>query len=96
MTNNEECRRTGSQSPFIPNYYTVLDDGTEAMDVIEHVCSESGVDGHTGFLLGNVLKYVVRAWRKGSTLGDLRKARHYLELLIEREAKQGEARNDKD
>lgn len=35
-----------------------------------------------GFLEGNVIKYVVR-WRKKNGLEDLRKARHYIDLLIQ-------------
>ncbi|PRH79426.1 hypothetical protein C6N75_09740 [Streptomyces solincola] len=33
----------------------------------------------------NVIKYVLRAGRKGPKVEDLRKARHYLDYLIERE-----------
>jgi hypothetical protein len=40
------------------------------------------------FCLGNVVKYVARAGRKGDALEDLRKARNYLEYEIaRREAK---------
>lgn len=35
---------------------------------------------------GNVIKYVTR-WRKKNGLADLRKARHYIDLLIELESK---------
>lgn len=38
----------------------------------------------TGFLRGNVLKYVARYRDKGG-VDDLRKARHYLDKLIELE-----------
>jgi hypothetical protein len=38
---------------------------------------ENGLD----FCTGNVVKYVVR--RKGNRIEDLKKARHYLDLLIE-------------
>ena len=37
-----------------------------------------------GFCEGNVVKYVSR-WRSKGGVGDLRKARHYLDLLIESE-----------
>jgi hypothetical protein len=40
-----------------------------------------------GFCEGNVVKYVTR-WREKGGVGDLRKAIHYLELLIELETKQ--------
>jgi len=43
-------------------------------------------DAFKGFLLGNCIKYAARAGKKGDTLEDLRKARHYLDKLIEIEA----------
>lgn len=39
-----------------------------------------------GYFEGNVIKYVTR-WRAKNGVEDLRKARHYLDLLIELEAK---------
>ena len=36
------------------------------------------------FLVGNVVKYIARAPRKGARLDDARKAQHYLEELIRR------------
>lgn len=40
-----------------------------------------------GFAEGNVVKYVTR-WRKKNGVADLRKARHYLDLLIESQGEQ--------
>ncbi|HBP5690594.1 TPA: DUF3310 domain-containing protein [Pseudomonas aeruginosa] len=40
-----------------------------------------------GYLEGNVIKYVSR-WRKKNGIEDLKKAKHYIELLIELESKQ--------
>lgn len=37
-----------------------------------------------GYFEGNVIKYVSR-WRKKNGLEDLKKARHYIDLLIELE-----------
>ena len=37
-----------------------------------------------GFSLGNVIKYVARAKHKGNYLQDLKKAKKYLELEIDR------------
>ena len=37
-----------------------------------------------GYVEGNVVKYVTR-WRQKGGVEDLKKARHYLDLLIERE-----------
>lgn len=39
-----------------------------------------------GYFEGNVIKYVTR-WRAKNGVEDLRKAKHYLELLIELEQK---------
>jgi hypothetical protein len=36
-----------------------------------------------GFLLGNAIKYLARAGKKGDALEDIKKAQHYLEKLIE-------------
>ncbi|MFB7906435.1 DUF3310 domain-containing protein [Kitasatospora sp. NPDC001309] len=61
-----------------PNHYTWL-----PIEVIE-------ITKHLGFVLGNVVKYVLRAGRKGSKLEDLRKARWYLDYAI-RELEKEEA-----
>lgn len=42
------------------------------------------LDQELDFLAGNVIKYVCRADRKGDPLTDLRKARTYLDKLIEK------------
>jgi hypothetical protein len=39
-----------------------------------------------GYFEGNVIKYISR-WRKKGGMDDLRKAKHYVELLIELEIK---------
>ena len=39
-----------------------------------------------GYMEGNVIKYVSR-WRKKNGIKDLEKAKHYIELLIELEAR---------
>lgn len=43
-----------------------------------------------GYFEGNVIKYVSR-WRKKNGLEDLKKAKHYIELLIELEQKKEQA-----
>lgn len=50
--------------------------GIEAIDVIEAF--------DLGFCLGNTVKYVLRAGRKGDAVTDLKKARWYLEREIAR------------
>lgn len=56
-----------------PLYYG-REDGIEVIDVIE--------DWRLGFHLGNVLKYLVRAGKKGSKISDLKKARWYAERFL--------------
>lgn len=48
--------------------------GLEAIDVIEAF--------DLGFRLGNAVKYILRAGRKGAALEDLKKARWYLDREI--------------
>jgi len=57
-----------------PPHYTFS--AIEVIDVIEA--------WELGFHLGNVVKYVARAGRKGSMLDDLKKARWYLDREIGR------------
>lgn len=59
--------------PINPEHYKV--GGLEVIDVIEAF--------NLGFHDGNVVKYVLRAGRKGPALEDLEKARWYLDRLIE-------------
>lgn len=56
-----------------PHHYTA-DRHHEPIDVIE--------DWDLGYRLGNVVKYISRAGRKGPPLEDLRKARWYLDREI--------------
>jgi hypothetical protein len=57
-----------------PEHYGGADDPYEAIKVVEawSLC----------FHLGNVVKYISRAGKKGDTLEDLKKARWYLERKI--------------
>ena len=55
----------------------------EAIDVIEDVVS-GAPDPVTGYLVGQALKYLLRAWHKGNTGQDLRKAAWYLNRAIEK------------
>jgi hypothetical protein len=40
-------------------------------------------EGFRSFLLGNALKYIARAGKKGEYKEDIQKAHHYLEKLLE-------------
>ena len=58
-----------------PAHYGGADDPYEAIKVIEA--------WELGFHLGNTVKYISRADRKGHTLTDLKKAAWYLQRKIE-------------
>ena len=59
-----------------PQHYGGSDNAYEAIKVIEA--------WKLGFCLGNVVKYISRAGKKGSKLEDLKKAQWYLNHEIER------------
>ena len=64
-----------------PTHYTV--GNTEVIDVIENAVSGSD-DPIAAVLQGNVIKYILRMWFKGNELQDAKKARWYLDRLIEK------------
>lgn len=53
-----------------PKHYGGVDDPYEAIKVVEAWA--------LGFCLGNVVKYIARAGKKGDALEDLKKAQWYL------------------
>ena len=53
----------------------------EAIDVIEDVVY-SAPEPIVGFLVGNALKYLLRAWHKENASQDLQKAQWYLRRAI--------------
>ena len=58
-----------------PSHYTSHPSGVECIQVTEHM----------NFCVGNAVKYLWRAGLKGDVLEDLKKARHFIDLLIELE-----------
>lgn len=58
-----------------PEHYASHPSGAECIEIAEWF----------SFNLGNVIKYVWRAGKKGDRIEDLKKARWYLEREIERE-----------
>jgi hypothetical protein len=62
-----------------PEHYGGADNPYEAIKVVEA--------WQLGFHLGNVVKYIARAGRKGDALEDLKKARWYLDRYIANLAK---------
>ncbi len=60
-----------------PRHYTTHPSGVECLDVAEHM----------SYCLGNAIKYIWRAGKKGDAVEDLRKAVTYLEREIARLSK---------
>lgn len=71
-----------------PNHYKTPS-GLEAIDVIE--AFTEGLTGYEAVETGNVLKYICR-WKKKNGLQDLKKARWYLNRLIDNVEKSSGAR----
>ena len=63
-----------------PKHYT--QGSQEAIDVIEDAIKVAP-DSKTAFNHGQVLKYLLRLWRKENALQDAKKARWYLNRLID-------------
>ena len=63
-----------------PEHYGGADNPYEAIKVIEA--------WQLGFCLGNVVKYISRAEKKGAPLDDLKKARWYLDREIQNRERQ--------
>ena len=57
-----------------PQHYQGFSNGAQHVDIAEHL----------PFNLGNALKYVSRAGRKGDMVEDLRKARWYIDRELSR------------
>ena len=57
-----------------PKHYTSHPSGVECVQITEHM----------NFCLGNAIKYICRAGKKGDVLEDLKKAEWYLRREIER------------
>tara|TARA_B100001769_G_scaffold90386_2_gene69266 strand:+ start:63 stop:434 length:372 start_codon:yes stop_codon:yes gene_type:complete len=64
-----------------PDHYTK--GKQEAIDIIEEAIADAP-GPKTGLLQGNALKYLLRLWHKENALQDAKKARWYLDRLIEK------------
>lgn len=72
-----------------PSHYQIAE-GIEAIDIIEAVLREyAHLDPGQGYLLGNFLKYRLRAGDKGELQKDIDKSNVYREMLRE-----GRGKND--
>ena len=63
-----------------PSHYT--SGKQEAIDIIEAAIKDAPTPGK-GMLQGQVLKYMLRVWLKDNPIEDLKKARWYLDRLID-------------
>ena len=61
-----------------PRHYTVNCDGEQAIETYDYINSWK-----MGYAEGNIIKYVSRHKYKGKPLQDLKKARWYIDKLIE-------------
>ena len=64
-----------------PSHYTA--GKVEAIDIIEDAI-KSAPNVEAGFLQGQVLKYLLRLWLKDNPMEDAKKARWYLDRLIDK------------
>lgn len=61
-----------------PPHYT-----SGGIECIKYIKAKLEPEAYNGYLLGNIIKYISRAGKKGDTLEDLLKADQYLTWLIE-------------
>ena len=67
-----------------PSYYN-----KNSLETIEVIKGSLSKEEYSGFLKGNILKYVSRADFKGKAVEDLEKAKWYLDELIKSKTKGG-------
>jgi hypothetical protein len=56
------------------------------IETIDYIAQTLGPDGFRAYCIGNVMKYVSRAGKKGELVEDLRKAQVYLGWAIKGDA----------
>ena len=57
---------------------------TGGIEAIEGIEASMGPEAYAGYLKGNIMKYMWRYERKGKPIEDLKKARWYLDRLIQK------------
>lgn len=67
-----------------PSYYN-----NNSLETIEVIKGSLSKEEYSGFLKGNILKYISRADFKGKTIEDLEKAKWYLDEFIKSKTKGG-------
>jgi len=78
----EECDIDALGRPVLPPEHTIVSHPPHYIGGRRHEPIDVILDWGLGFCLGNVVKYIARAGRKGPALGDLKKARWYLDRWI--------------
>lgn len=68
---------TGIPDRSVPPHYRVFPN-TEAIEIIQLALTPEEFEG---YIKGNILKYRLRAGKKGAASSCLRKAEHYEEML---------------
>ena len=63
-----------------PKHYTQGDTDLEAIDIIEHITAD--YQPEDSFVIGNALKYIIRAPHKGNLRKDIKKAVQYLRRFL--------------
>jgi hypothetical protein len=84
MPNEKKLIAELTQAVNSPSHYT--QGGTETIDLIKSSLTE---EEFSGYLKGNILKYVCRYKHKGMPLKDLMKCQWYLEKLIKEQRENG-------
>ena len=77
----EDILNEGEDMVNHPNHYMV--GGIEALQVIEAKLGGTPNEMYRGYLMGNVMKYLMRSPYKGKRVEDLKKAQFYLNELVE-------------
>lgn len=75
----EEVKSEGTQKKYPDHYYI---NGKNTIDIIMDIVNKNAATNKEGIDLFNVLKYLIR-YRNKNKIDDLKKARNYLDWLIE-------------
>ena len=71
------------QKSWRPSHYSVDETKIECIAAIQQLCDEHQNDTYTDYNRYQSFKYLWRLGRKGDVLGDLKKARQFLDFAIE-------------
>lgn len=77
---NKEQKTTFCNPVTKPEHYQLA--GSEVIDIIHEVVDNANLEPFKSYCLGNIIKYILRAGKKGG-MEDYKKAQVYLNWLIE-------------